>query len=99
MPETAGDYSTQVDKLDALAGPHERPQGLLGQGEGVLFGGADGYPARPGCDGAARRPPYDGRGSGALGGPRYREIPGPVGHGACSRLPREQLDPREAEQV
>src|SRR5918995_3287231 len=99
MPENAGDYSTRYVEFGPLTGAHERPQRLLGEGQGVLFGGAYGDSARPGGYGAARRPTYEGRGRGAYCGSRDREVAGPVGHGAGPCLPREQLDPREAEEV
>src|SRR5215212_2138315 len=99
MPETAGHYSTRPTAFGPLARAHEGAQGLLGQGERVQLRGANGYPARSRGDGAPSRPSYEGRGRGARGGARDREVPRPVGHGACPCLACKKLDTREAEQV
>src|SRR5919112_513775 len=99
MPETAGDYSTQVERLSPSARPNERPQRRFCQGEGAQFGGAHRYPARPRRDGTPCGLSYEGRCSGASRGPCDGEVVRTVGDRARPDLPREELDPREAEQV
>src|SRR5215210_4014022 len=96
MPETAGIIAR---RMAGSARPRERPQYLFGQGEGIQARSADRCPSGPrrngspgglpqevGC-GRARRHTGDG------------EVAGTVGDRTSPDLPREELDPREAEQV
>src|SRR5829696_1761747 len=99
MPETAGDYSTQVERLGLSARPNERAKRRFCQGEGAQVGGAHRCPAGPRRDGTPRGLPYKGRCRGASRGPCDGEVVRTVGDRARPDLPREQLDPREAEQV
>src|ERR687898_2573977 len=99
MPETAGDYSTRDEGLGSLACASERPQRLFRHGERVLPWGADRCPARSRRDGSPRGLPYEGGGGGACRGAGNGEVVRTVCDRARADLPREELDPREAEQV
>src|SRR5918994_3014709 len=99
MPETAGDYSTRDEGLGSLACASERPQRLFRHGERVLPWGADRCPARSRRDGSPRGLPYEGGGGGARRGAGNGEVVRTVRDRACPDFPREELDPRETEQV
>src|ERR671915_1596864 len=99
MPETARDYSMQDDRFGPSARPRERLQRLFRQNEGIRPRGTYRCPAGPRRDGSPRSLPYEGGGGGARSGASDGEVVRTVGDRARANLPREELDPREAEQV
>src|SRR5215217_5426086 len=97
MPETARDYSTQDDRFGPSAYPRERPQRLFRQDKGIRPGGAYRYPAGSSRYGSPRGPPYEAGVGGAYRGSGDGEVIRTVCYRGSANLPREELDPREAE--
>src|SRR5215210_844482 len=96
MPETAGIIAR---RMAGSARPRERPQRLFRQGEGIQARSADRCPSGPRRNGSPGGLPQEVWCCGARRSTGNGEVPGTVGDRTRPDLPREELDPREAEQV